>query len=54
FGLEHIKDVKMLPPIYQEGRDFTVEQSDVSGTVKVVILDSELFKGKEVLLAVGG
>ncbi|MBI4169815.1 MAG: hypothetical protein HY510_07750, partial [Acidobacteria bacterium] len=46
FGLEHIKDVKMLPPIYQEGRDFTVEQSDVSGTVKVVILDSELFKGK--------
>lgn len=54
FGLERIKDVRMLPPIYQEGRDFTVEKSDVSGTVKIVILDSDLFKGKEVLLAVGG
>jgi hypothetical protein len=54
FGLERIRDVKMLPSIYQEGRDFTVEKSDVSGTVKVVILDSDLFKGKEVLLSVGG
>jgi hypothetical protein len=55
FGLEHISKVRLLPNIFQEGRDFRIETSDDSGGVaKIVILDPELFKGKEVLLAVGG
>lgn len=54
FGLEHIGRVRMLPNIFQEGRDFKIETSEDSGVAKVVILDPELFKGKEVLLAIGG
>jgi hypothetical protein len=54
FGLEHIQRVRMLPNIFQEGRDFRIETSEDSGVAKIVILDPELFKGKEVLLAVGG
>jgi len=54
FGLERITEVRVLPPIYQEGRDFTVETSEGTGSARVVILDSNLFRGKEVLLAVGG
>jgi hypothetical protein len=54
FGLERITGVRVLPPIYQEGRDFTVETSEGTGNARVVILDSNMFRGKEVLLAVGG
>jgi hypothetical protein len=44
----------MLPAIYQEGRDFAVETSEETGDARLVILDPPLFKGKEVLIAVGG
>ena len=54
FGLDRIGKVRMLPNIFQEGRDFKIETFPGSGMAKVVILDPELFKGKEVLLAVGG
>jgi hypothetical protein len=54
FGLEHIGKVRMLPNIFQEGRDFRIETSENSGVARIVILDPELFKGKEVLLAIGG
>jgi hypothetical protein len=54
FGLQRIGKVRMLPPIYQEGRDFSVETSKTSGVATVTILDPELFKGKEVVFAVGG
>lgn len=54
FGLESIKKVKLLPDGYEEGRDFTIERSDTSSDVKVVILETDLFRGKEVILAVGG
>jgi hypothetical protein len=54
FGLERIKKVKLLPDGYEEGRDFTIERSETSGDVKVVILETDLFRGKEVILAVGG
>jgi len=54
FGLERIVKVRMLPNIFQEGRDFKVETSEDSGVATVTILDTELFKGKEVLFAVGG
>lgn len=54
FGLDRIVKVRMLPAIFQEGRDFRVETSEDSGVARIVILDPDLFKGKEVLLAVGG
>ena len=54
FGLHEIKDVRLLPPIYQEGRDFTVQTVEDHSSARLVILDPELFRGKEVLLAVRG
>jgi chromosome segregation ATPase len=54
FGLERIRAVKVLPSIYQEGRDFAVETSEETGTARLVILDPDLFRGREVLLSVGG
>jgi hypothetical protein len=54
FGLDRIGKVRVLPNIFQEGRDFRIETSEGSGVARIVILDLELFKGKEVLLAVGG
>ena len=54
FGLEKIKEIRLLPPIFQEGRDFSVETSEETGSARLVILDPDLFRGREVLLAVGG
>ena len=54
FGVEKIQKVKLLPPIFQEGRDFSVETSDETGRAKLVILDPDLFRGREVLVAIGG
>jgi hypothetical protein len=54
FGLERIKQVKLLPSIFQEGRDFTIETAKDERSAKVTILDPDIFRGKEVLLAIGG
>ena len=54
YGLEEIRSVRVLPAIYQEGRDFTVEIEEGSNSARLVILDPEVFKGKEILLAVRG
>jgi len=54
FGLQEIHDVRLLPPIYQEGRDFTIQTVDDHSSARLVILDPELFRGKEVLLAIRG
>ena len=54
YGLHEIKDVRLLPPIYQEGRDFTIQTVEDHSSARLVILDPELFRGKEVLLAVRG
>lgn len=54
FGVEKIKAVKLLPPIFQEGRDFSIETSDDTGRAKLTILDPDLFRGREVLVAIGG
>src|SRR5882672_7159737 len=54
FGLERIKQVKVLPSIYQEGRDFTIQTPEDQSSATVTILDPDLFRGKEVLLAIGG
>ena len=53
FGLDRITKVKMLPQGYQEGRDYTITPME-SGDMKIVIKETDLFRGKEVLLAVGG
>jgi hypothetical protein len=54
FSLEEIHAVRVLPPIFQEGRDFSVETAEDFKSARVVILDPEVFRGKQVVLAVGG
>jgi len=54
YGLDQIRSVRVLPAIYEEGRDFTVEIDESNGGARVVILDPEVFKGKEILLALRG
>jgi hypothetical protein len=54
YGLTKIRDVRMLPSIYQEGRDFTVEASEDGTSARIVILTPDAFRGKEILLAVRG
>ena len=46
--------MRLLPPVYQEGRDFTIQTAEDFTSARVVILDPEIFKGKEVVLALGG
>ena len=43
-----------MPSVYQEGRDFSIETADDHSSARVVILDPDVFKGKEVVLAIGG
>jgi hypothetical protein len=54
FGLQQIRGVRLLPEIYQEGRDYSIEIQEDKSAARLVILDPEVFKGKEVLLAVRG
>jgi len=52
YGLQQIRSIRVLPNIYQEGRDYKVETTDDFKSARVVLLDPEVFKGKELLLAV--
>jgi hypothetical protein len=54
YGLEEIRSVRLLPSIYQEGRDYSVEIDADRSSARLVILDPDVFKGKEVLLALHG
>jgi len=54
FGLEKINAVRLLPSFYQEGRDYSVTMSEETGSAQLMILDPDLFRGREVLLSVGG
>jgi len=54
YGLESIKGVRVLPGIYQEGRDYAIETAEDFSSARLVILDPEVFRGKEILLALGG
>ncbi len=54
YGLNEIHQVRVLPPIYQEGRDFAIETVEDHSLARLVILDPDLFRGKEVLLVIGG
>jgi hypothetical protein len=53
FGLEGIRSLRLIPSIYKEGKDFNVETAD-DGSARLVILDPEAFRGKEVVVAVKG
>ena len=53
YGLNEIRQVRLLPEIYKEGRDYSVETTADYRNARVVILQPEVFKGKEVLLALG-
>ena len=54
YGLDRIKGVRVLPAIYQEGRDFSVQTSDDGSSARLTILDPEIFRGKEVIVSVRG
>ncbi len=54
YGLDQIRVVRLLPSVYQEGRDFSIETAEDHSSARVVILDPDVFKGKEVVLAIGG
>jgi len=54
YGLAEIREVRLLPAVYQLGRDFTIETTQDHRSAKLVILDPDLFRGKEVLLAIRG
>ena len=54
YGLDQIRSVRLLPPVFQEGRDFSIETAEDFSSARVVILDPDIFKGKEVLLSIGG
>jgi len=54
FSLQEIRTVKVLPPIFQEGRDFSIETAEDHSSARLVILDPEVFKGKQILVAVNG
>ena len=54
YGLEQVRSVKVLPEIYEEGRDYSVEIPKDRSSARIVIHDPEVFKGKEVLLALQG
>ena len=54
YGLEQIRSVRLLPAIYEEGRDFSVEIEEDHSGARLHILDPDVFKGKEVLLALHG
>jgi hypothetical protein len=51
YGLQQIRSVRVLPDIYREGRDYNVETTSDYSSARVVLLDPEVFKGKELLLA---
>ena len=53
YGLNQIRQVRVLPDIYEEGRDYSVETTADFKNARVVILQPEVFKGKELVLALG-
>jgi len=54
YGLERIRGIRLLPAIYQQDRDFRIETAEDGGAARLVILDPDLFRGKEVILSVRG
>jgi hypothetical protein len=53
-GLERIDKVELLPTLYQPERDYVIERAEDGSEATIVILEPEIFRGKEVLLSVKG
>jgi len=51
FGIDHIRDVRIVPSFLKEGRDIGVKFVD-DGTVEVTVLDEKALKGQKVLFVV--
>lgn len=53
-GMERIKKVRLLPSVYQVDRDYVIERSEDGMAAWVVLLDPDLFRGKELLVSIRG
>ncbi len=51
FGIDHIRDVRVVPTFLKEGRDIGVKFAD-DGTVEVTVLDDKALRGQRVLFVV--
>ena len=51
FGIDEIRDIRIVPNFLKEGRDLDVKFID-DGTVEVTVLDEEVLKGQRVLFVV--
>ena len=51
YGLAEIRSIRVLPSIYKEGRDYNVETTSDYKSARVVLLEPDMFKGKELLIA---
>jgi len=54
YGLKSISGLELLPGVYQEGRDYTVQVADDGGNATLVINDPEIFKQQRVLISLRG
>ncbi len=51
FGIDHIRDVRVVPSFLKEGRDIGLKFVD-DGTVEVTVLDEKAVKGQKILFVV--
>ena len=51
FGIDHIRDIRIIPKFLKEGRELDVKFVD-DGTVEVTVLNEQALKGKRVLFVV--
>ena len=54
YGLKTIKGLEILPGVYQEGRDYSVQVAEDGGNATVVFNDPEIFKQQRVLISLKG
>ena len=54
YGLKRIKGLDILPGVFQEGRDYSVQVSEDGGTATLVINDPNIFRQQRVLIALRG
>ena len=51
FGIDHIRDVRVVPSFLKEGRDIGLKFAD-DGTVEVTVLDEKALRGQKILFVV--
>ena len=51
FGIDHIRDIRMVPTFLKEGRDIGVKFAE-DGTVELTVLDEKAVRGQRVLFVV--